>query len=171
MLSHYHSSEFGKGSDQAIQSTRIAYEISSAGYILTLAIWSFISPTPGTIRKAFNRSRTQSMITRVTAENYLGFVFIMGAIHNSPPSMFQSKGIDAWTCNNYAKTKTISANKSVMSVLLLNYISCLFHCLHHHCLSSFTIVLHKVLQCLFLIFFPCQSFTLPPSSMLLLAVP
>ena len=66
------------------------------------------------------------MITRVTAENYLGFVFIMGAIHNSPPSMFQSKGVDAWTCNDYTKTKKINA-KSVMSALCLNYNSCLSH--------------------------------------------
>lgn len=83
------------------------------------------------------------MITRVTAENYLGFVFIMGAIHNSPSSMFQGKGIDAWTCNNYSKTKNINGNKSIMSILPLNYISCLFHPSHH--LSSFTIVPYKIL--------------------------
>ena len=116
---HYCSSVFGKGSAQAIQS-RIAYEINLADWLLTLAIWSFISPTPGTIRKAFDRSRAQSMVTRVTAENYLSFVFIMGAIHNSPSSMFQGKGIDAWTCNNYTKTKNINVNKSVMSLVLLH---------------------------------------------------
>lgn len=57
------------------------------------------------------------MITRVTAENYLRFIFIVGAIHNSPSSMFQGKGVDAWTCNNYTKTKNINANKSAMSIL------------------------------------------------------
>ena len=61
------------------------------------------------------------MITRITAENYFGFVFVMGTIHNSPSSMFQSKGIDTWTCNNYTKNK-INTTKSVMSVLL-NYVS------------------------------------------------
>ena len=59
------------------------------------------------------------MITRVTAEHYLGFVFIMGAIHYSPSSMVQGKGIDAWTCNNYTEAKNINANKSVSLFNLL----------------------------------------------------
>ena len=77
------------------------------------------------------------MITRITAENYFGFVFVMGTIHNSPSSMLQSKGIDTWTCNNYIKPK-INTTKSVMSVLLNCLMSIPF--LVHHFLTSFTIV-------------------------------
>lgn len=79
------------------------------------------------------------MITRITAENYLSFVFIMGAIHNSPSSVFQGKGIDAWTCNNCTKTKNRNVNQSCLFYFLTA--SCTYSILYiYHYLNSFTIV-------------------------------
>lgn len=107
------------------------------------------------------------MITRITAENYLGFVFIMGAIHNSPSSMFQGKGIDTRTCNNYTKTKNINVNQL-----------CLFYFLTVSCIYSILCIITTLMHSLlcqsplaFLKFIFHVNLFHSPGSMVLLTVP